>query len=373
MTSLTRYLLSHGHTVHVFKLGDDYYGNQISAKEAVLQQICSDFTVCDGSNLKRMRYSRRHLKDLLLAATDLEKFDCCVMSCGPYYIIPAVYAVCLKRKIPLIVDYRDLWLYDPRPAERLITWFLQKATKLLYTRTERNLMKMCAAFVSVTPHSVSHMIQIYPFLKDKSLCIYNGYEKVSLPRLCENAHQTIDICFLGKFSYYSDHMTGIFLGGIHSLLEKDFPIRLIHIGEAEEKLSALLAQYQIPTEVVAETGQLPYEQALAIASNADIFAAIINYSEGLGTKIFDYIYLNRPIVGIAPPNSEFEELLHDAENAFVCQRAEQVTEAVQKIVSEKCKYLTKSSAYRDQFSREQQNQRYEELLTHVVEQKKACH
>ena len=82
-------------------------------------------------------------------------------------------------------------------------------------------------------------------------------------------------------------------------------------------------------------------------------------------NFFDYIFLNRPIVAYAPPPSEVEELLQDAEHAYFCQTAEQIQNAVFNIIQKKQMHLTEDAAFGLQFSREIQNQRYRELLNGV--------
>ena len=200
-------------------------------------------------------------------------------------------------------------------------------------------------------------------LRDKAYCIYNGYSETrKLPQnVYEKSPDTVDICFLGKLAYYSPASAGLVLGAVSSLRKKGYPFRIVHIGEKEE-LGALLAKAELPAEALLEVGPLPYGKALSAAENADIFCAVINYPEGLGTKVFDYIYLNRPLVAVAPPGSEFEELISAAENGFVCQTSGQVEAALEKIVLEKIKTLTDNTAFSEGFSRTAQNRAYHKLI-----------
>ena len=140
--------------------------------------------------------------------------------------------------------------------------------------------------------------------------------------------------------------------------------RLIHIYHAGsiENIQPILEKSGLPSEQYHELGPLPYDQAMEAAKAAHICSAIISYTTGLGTKIFDYIYLNKPIIAYAPPGSEFEETLKGAENAYVCQTAPQMEAAIEAIIRDGGYQLTKSLEFRQRFSREAQNQIYHQLL-----------
>ncbi len=361
MTSLAEYLIQNGHAVTVVKMDNSCYGLKPGEglhMPAVTEVSC----ICPENGGEAAQSS---------IAAALEQcgrdYDCMIVSCGPYYTLKPVLAYQKETGIPLVVDYRDLWLYDPRPVTSLRFLLGLVKERLTYGPLERELMKRCAAFVTVTPGCCQIMEKHYPFIKGKSHCIYNGYSEIALPARQEQPQrETFDLCFLGKLGYYAQDQALVFFRAVKQLLDRGYPLRIVHVGTPEAQTLELIQSAGIPEECFCERGQMPYSQALAAAGEADMFVAIISYASGLGTKLFDYIYLNKPILGIAPANSEFEALLQSgAENWAVCQTQEQIMAGIQKIVDEKADCLTKDPEFCRQFSRQTQNGRFLKLLERI--------
>lgn len=359
MTSLTAYLQKAGEDVTVLKLADTCYDADLANGPHLPGPSYAEFTPSkDGKIPEKTMYP---VIDHLCSET---AFDCCLVSLGPFFTVkPAVY-IKEHYHIPLIVDYRDLWLYDPRERKTLRSILGHKKTQILYCGQEVQLMKACSAFVTCTPRGLQIMERHYPFLKEKSLCIFNGYD-MEPPREAEPASQedggAIRIFVLGKLSYYTSEGAETLFRAASALSHQGRLIHIYHAGSIEN-IQPILEKSGLPSEQYHELGPLPYDQAMEAAKAAHICSAIISYTTGLGTKIFDYIYLNKPIIAYAPPGSEFEETLKGAENAYVCQTAPQMEAAIEAIIRDGGYQLTKSLEFRQRFSREAQNQIYHQLL-----------
>lgn len=358
MTSLAKHLAQCGHSISVIKIKDEEYPlDCIDPKTN--QSVATYLFSAEGKDFQ----IEKNLQELIDEVC-MQKFDCCIVSCGPYYTIrPSLYLT-KKYGIPLVVDYRDLWLYDPRPAQTLRSFLGIQKRRILNKAIEKELMKQCAGFVTVTPASVHIMEKHYPILKGKTKCIYNGYvPSLDIDSFVSNERRTesVDICFLGKLSYYDRSAALMYFQSVAELRNQGYPVRIVHIGIPEDNLT-LLEEVGLPSDAYVQLGQMPYQKAMQTAKNADIFASIINCQYGLGTKLFDYIYLNRPIVAVAPPKSEFEELLKTTTAGYVCQTKEQIETSIKNIIDQKQTYLTEDTSFSEAFSRQQQNQRYLELL-----------
>ena len=367
MNSLAAYLQQSGDNVTVLKLTDAAYEKELTAGAPLPGILCEEFTFpSNGGEPGKDIYA---VIDRVCRAG---AFDCCLASFGPYYTVrPAIY-IQKHYHIPLVVDYRDLWLYEPRPITSL-RMFLGKARQIfMERRTEKAMLNACAFFVTCTPGNLQIMRKHYPFLKERSACVFNGY---GLPEKgCCRSHpddSEIRIFVLGKLAYYSPHGAETFFQAVSNLIKKGCPIQVIHAGAAEP-LDSIFSRTGFPKERYQGLGPLPYEDALAAAESAHICVAVISYAIGLGTKIFDYIYLNKPIVAYAPKHSEFEAVLSEAENAYVCQTSERMEAAIEKIVAEKRYTLTGDPLYRLQFSRQTQNQKFRDLLKKAKELSTSC-
>lgn len=361
MGSLARFLLKSGHSLTVVKLSDSCYPSRAADGAQI-----HDISYVEFSERKTYKENVSQTCSVLFDLVSLSSFDCCLVCCNPYYTLEPVLRLWERRHIPFVIDYRDLWLYDPLPVTTLRMFFGRHKQRLQYGGMEKKALDACSAFITCTPRNLQIMIDHYPLIKEKSFCIFNGYDfpkkaSVSL-RPDDSEKGEIRICILGKLAYYSPQGAEAFFRAVSGLIRKGYPIRIIHAG-ATEPLEEIFQKTGFPQEHFKDLGQLPYEEAMAAAASARICTAIISYAIGLGTKIFDYIYLNKPIVAYAPEHSEFEEILSEAENAFVCQSAGQMASAIETIIAENRMTLTEHKEFVERFSREDQNERFLSVIT----------
>lgn len=360
MTSLAAYLQKAGEEVTVVKLADTCYPADQADGPRPSGVSYVDFVPAEED--KEPEKTLYPVLDRLCTET---AFDCCLVSFGPFYTVrPAIY-IKEHYQIPLVADYRDLWLYHDFPKKSLRIFLGRCKEWLLHHRQEASLMAHCSAFVNPSLWGERVMQKHYPVLKEKSALILNGYNmpppagtEASAPL---SSSEELRICILGKFFYYSPAGTQTFFSALTSLLAHGVPIHVYHIGTAEA-VQSLLDTSNFPQNHYHELGSMPYEQALSAAQQAHICAIISGGVFGYGTKAFDYIYLNKPIIAYTPENSELVELLKDAENAYVCQTAAQMKAAIEAVIQGGSYQLTKNLEYRQRFSRETQNRIYHQLL-----------
>lgn len=359
MTSLANYLLSHGNSVTVIKLAEASYdtGGLASGKR-VEGATYVELT----SNIEDWKSVNIELLQLIDKLSLSNHYDCCIATFGPFSTIPSIVSGTKKYHIPLVVDYRDLWVFFPTPTTtikgKLIKWYLF----FKYYGLEKSLMTHCAKFVSVTPRSVERMIHFYPFLKKKSHCIYNGYTDILGEVTMQTVPENFSIFFLGKLAYYSIEGTRFFFEAVNSLIQKGHSIRIVHIGKREPVVDQIMCELFFPEKVFVAEGQHPYAETIKMAQKADMFMAINRDPDGLETKIFDYIYLNKPIVAYGPADSEFSEMMRHGENAYMCQSKQQIEQAIETIIVERKAYFTTNMEFRKSLSRDDQNAKYLELL-----------
>lgn len=363
MTSLADYLVKRGESITVVKIADHCLAGEFLGGALVDGVSCREYELVSGNREATVA----SLADCLHKTCEEEQFDCCIATFGPYETIPAISKVIGKHKIPLVVDYRDLLLYDPRPCTSLSSIIAKIKTWVKYYVPEQRLLRLCGAFVTITPRSLKTMLQHYPYLKGKGHCIFNGYTPIDAIEkgVTRNPDGQTRIFVLGKLSGYTSEGAKNLFRAVKSLIEKGYTVSITHAG-MDKNIPAIMEEVGFPTEHYHGLGQLPYEQAMAAASNADICTAIINYKEGLGTKVFDYIYLNRPIVAFAPEDSELEEILKPAENAFVCQTVEQFETAVENVIEKNRLTLASDPQYAKSFARAAQNEQYYSLLKELA-------
>lgn len=363
--SLTDYLLKTGEDVTIFKLSDTCY-----SPEMVTGKRLSGPNYVEFMSGKTEQESTHHFRSALEDFLRDTSFDCCLITCGPFYTLLPALELTQRHHIPFIIDYRDLWRYSINPPTSLRGLLGRFWQRFSLRNIETALMEGCVAFVTCGPQELKLMKRHYPILQGKSACIYNGYniplqkKAASLPDGDE-----IRLFILGKFAYYTAKGAETFLRAAARLLHKGYPIRIIHAG-APETLTPLFHKAGFPLDYFEELGPLSYEDALAAAKAAQIGIIIDGCRYGLGTKLFDYICLNKPIAAVVPKNSEMEKLLSETENAFFCQTTSQLEAAMERIITENRWVLTDDADFRGRFSREEQNRRFHQLLLDAAEKGK---
>lgn len=96
-------------------------------------------------------------------------------------------------------------------------------------------------------------------------------------------------------------------------------------------------------------------------SGCDMFAMDYVHPTGLGTKIFDYIHLNKPTLVVAPGDIHFAGFVSRFENCFRAETEEDIYNALRTVHDRKLTALDETVDV-DQFSRRHQNKRFAELL-----------
>ena len=79
---------------------------------------------------------------------------------------------------------------------------------------------------------------------------------------------------------------------------------------------------------------MSYEEGMALLGTADFFIVEDTSPDDVGTKIYDYIYFNKPVVAATPPNIPLAKLVRTFENGYVCSTDKEVEAAMYKVVTE---------------------------------------
>lgn len=361
MTSLAKYLAENDFQVTVLKW--NHYRDQTYQPDEPLAYPFIQILEYPPSLMRG-----KALAEELFRLHQLNCYHLLLLTCGPFDTIRPTMDFIKQSKIPFLVDFRDLWIYDPCPHKTLRFKLGRIRHFIKNTMVEKHLLSLCSKYIVVTPGNLSIMWKHYPKYKKKGICIYNGYDESALIRSTgqERNKAEFSICILGKFAYYSKENALKLLCAVKKLIEDGYQIKIHHIGTYEDAIHDLLKQSGLSRDAIIEYGQLPYQEALSIAEKCNVMSVIVSYANGLGTKVFDYIALNRPIICIAPPNSEIEALLAPAENAFPCQTSEEIYLAVQKTMEDKIDFLTEDASFAQQFSRKKQNEQYAALMTQII-------
>ena len=143
----------------------------------------------------------------------------------------------------------------------------------------------------------------------------------------------------------------------------------MQIGNREDNADALLSESGLSPEVLVTTGFMNYEEGIRRLNRVNAFVIIDVRKSAIGTKIYDYIYLNKPIIYVGPKNTSFAEMVSIFTNGFVCSNSKEVNSTIKMLKLQSISTLDaedKSAAY----ARSEQNKKWIELLKETINQTK---
>ena len=373
--SLSRYLIEKKHSVSVLCLSEktlkeiDKNGLTASIPKGV-KIISYDISTSCKSLMKKNYVNGSECRRALIDELNKESYDVIFVSAGPFYTFNAI-AEAKKRKIPYIVDYRDLHISSPDKRKR--TGLINKI-KFAISFPARFLqeyicLKNSSKITVVSPEMKENICNYFKISKEKVHVIYNGYDDYALKGISKEAPLKDEFCigYFGKLMYYNKQFTALMFNAIEKLNGLGYNIKLLHVGPTNKEINSYFRTNNMNAMKWYKcVGQKEYAEGIEILSSCNAFYLEYEMPEGPGTKVFDYIYLNKPIIGVLRPNISLEKLLKEFDNAFVCYNETQVENAILKIINEKINTLTngkKDSIIK--YSRSIQNNKLEKLLRTV--------
>ena len=121
-------------------------------------------------------------------------------------------------------------------------------------------------------------------------------------------------------------------------------------------------KYNLDKNIYEELGYLENNQCVQVLSYMNINAIICSHSVGFGTKVFDYIYVKKPILYVGKTDTELAEFV----NHNVCSNTEDIVKAILNIKSNKAEVRILENC----FIRSQQNRNYYKLISTCYKQNK---
>ncbi|MEJ2635538.1 MAG: glycosyltransferase, partial [Calditrichia bacterium] len=219
--------------------------------------------------------------------------------------------------IPCVLDFRDAWTHNPYLPE--ISPFHSRLQSCLENFT----LRRSAGVIFVNPKLEKYYLDRYPVLVSREIVtIRNGYDPED---------------FINKSEARSDANPGIFrigiMGTVYSQgnapmpllravaeMKKDDPtlskrLQLVFIGKWANNFIQEIRQFNID-ELIDWVSYLPHREALKLALQMDAQALAVQ--SGLpGSKnvtpgrIYEYLYLKKPILAMCPPNSDLADLVSE--------------------------------------------------------------
>lgn len=277
---------------------------------------------------------------------------------GPFYYFVLAPIIKLIFGIDYILDFRDPWSLNKK---RNVIYYLQKIAIIhsMYT-------------INVTERLTDEYRNLYPKIdRTKFMTIYNGYNDRNLKNIQRETinidinKDKINIGIFGKFSTYNKNDVLVLLETLFDI-NKDIPLKIYHLGNIEEYFIEKTKEFNLEDKVVF-LGSYEYLKGMKILSEMDCYILNNRSKNALGTKIFDYIYLNKPILGFVDEDYLINDFLSNFKNYFNVRSEEKLKKALNNIFDKNLTYLDRDLD-RNKYSRSHQfDILYKKLVNYLDE------
>lgn len=374
MTSLAKHLsMHHKVTVATFSLAYLNYSYPDYIKGRVLEDI--DYIYFDPpiGRYKFLKYPsyKKNLLKILERDLKTNKYDIAILTCGPLEPQGIMKTLYKKYGLKYIIDFRDLDILDyyfPLSTHK------EKVKHCIKDRIlsvfEKQCIRYAAHIVVANPDHKGVLAREYGIDNAKITAILNGHDnEIEDPfpavegegRLHQN--DQIIIGYLGKMVEYDRDRTVMFLKAVDRL-KKAHDITIYHVGSGSEEIEQIIARHDIDPSIYRSFGMMDYKDGIRMMEKASLFATVHVMPHSLGTKIYDYISMNKPVIVIAPNGIALTKFTAKFANAFICDNEEEIIRNVLNIF-ENNKICLDPDLNPAMYSRNYQNALYEQLIVDV--------
>lgn len=366
ITYLTRYLQKNDVQTIVIKADNIYYGENIDTALEDTKSSIIDVNIDDQRSILPERVKWYYaFKEQLDALLTKQKVDCVYFTGGPFFYFSLGEYIKKKYGVPYVLDFRDPWYVGHHNKN--------KKYNLIYKILENKAVTSADLIINVTESAAKLQKQYYSSVsKEKFKVIHNGYDDAILSTIDLSSNKkmleegTFNIGIWGKFGYYNTHHVDIVLDGI-SKLKNEMNIKLYHIGEKEEYFMNQVRSKELDP-YVCFLGHMNYKEGIELLNGMDCLLLNHRSPYMVGTKIYDYIYLNKPIVAFAKKEDEISKLLNNFQNSFTIENKEEFISSLKTIDTDHLEVLD-INFNKHQYSREYQMQKLFGYLMQMLDRK----
>uniref|UniRef100_UPI004057A60D hypothetical protein n=1 Tax=Agathobacter sp. TaxID=2021311 RepID=UPI004057A60D len=371
-TALETFLINKGENVFIAKANDKEYGDDV---------IRRPDTIVNAKRLSipfHKSFYKRKLVNVLEYWKVVKKcirdnaIDIVIISGGPFDYFSLIPKVKKEfHNIKCVLDIRDIldvkyYLSNEKLSIR------QNIMINLYKLFEKNAVKVSDKCLCVTEEMIDFYKKRYPRYCDKFICIKNGYDDITISENIKqlivggeervNGGGTVVCGIFGKYGSYDAAYNKMLVDCVKHFEQMGIRIRIKQFGEFEEKLKCAFEENGIG-QLYEFHPSLGYEKDILELQKCDAAITTNFLSAALGTKIFDYIFINRPILAISPhKNGELCKLARYFENGFACSTYDEMLSAVNQIIHLDKYYLDHDTEKRLMYGRNYQFEKLYEVL-----------
>ncbi|MBX7207586.1 MAG: glycosyltransferase [Verrucomicrobiaceae bacterium] len=225
----------------------------------------------------------------------------------------------LKRTtgLPWVAHMSDPWL----------GWPLNRFQDWLGSLCERRIFRDADAIVFVSAKLADHVLKPYPWVRSKVRVIPHGYAPLNKPPSLPTGAGTRPLRALHAGSFAAGlREPGTLFAGL-ALLNKRRPlagrIEVMCVGEDTVRYQGDVDALGLAGVVILRSS-VPFSECQTMIDSADLLLVIDSPGHGgmfLPTKLIEYLPYERPVLGLAEPESTVHELLRECDLDFADLRS----------------------------------------------------
>ena len=246
-----------------------------------------------------------------------QAIDAIYCSVGPFSSAIVGYVLSKKFDIPLIVDYRDLFIGRP-DASYFSFWHERYAYKW-----EKKVLDQALSVIINTHRAKNRIKNIYPGIeKRKFSVIYNGYDKEDFDYIYRT--QQADIVFTYTGGFYGERTPKYFLQALAELKDShQLPenVKFQFIGNLQESIQELFYHSEIMKHIIL-TPQVSHRESVSCLFKSDFLLLFIAKRDSemvIPAKLFEYLATRKPILAMIPKNGEAAQLIKKFSAGLICE------------------------------------------------------
>lgn len=243
-----------------------------------------------------------------------KKIDLIFSTAPPFSNHVAAATLSKETGLPLILDYRDLWLNN-HFQDDMFAWQKRKMKKM-----EMSSLKQASAITALDQFMIGDISSSYSEIQIENIShvIPHGYDPEDLDRNSENSifrykQGKLNLLYSGLF--YEQNQPDIFLSALKKADSKGLielkNIQLHFQGGLDKRINRLVDTIEL-RENVTDYGYVSHEVAVSHLKQADVLWMISNfgmsYKQIKSGKLFEYIGTGKPILGLVHQGEEAELL-----------------------------------------------------------------
>ncbi|MFQ5571052.1 MAG: glycosyltransferase family 4 protein [Rhodothermales bacterium] len=236
------------------------------------------------------------------------RFDAIFSSAPPYSAHLIAGRLSRWSGIPLLVDFRDDWVGNPRHV------YPTPLHRRMHRDLERRVIRTSRHVITINEQIRHELAERHPMREDEISVIPQGFDAEDFERhVVSRSTNTLRFLYCGIF--YDAQTPDFFLKALARMVEQDPALRnhieAVFVGLLPESSWFLISKLGIG-DLVKYEGYVSHDEAVEQQVKADVLWMTIGKrpgAEGISTgKLYEYIGVRKPILALVPEGAAKETL-----------------------------------------------------------------